>query len=202
MILVGCTGGIGSGKSTVCAYFSERGARIVDVDAIARRLSRADGAAYPAIIDVFGAEILGTDSEIDRAKLAMIVFRDARERARLESIIHPLVEAEIKQQLAGFEPQAVVVLDHPLLVETGARERFGLDGVIVVDAPDEDVIERLVGSRAMTEAEVRERIAAQSSRASRRNVADFIMINIGTFAELRDMAERAWEWISGLTGTE
>lgn len=201
MILVGCTGGIGSGKSTVCAYFSERGARIIDVDAIARRLSKSDGAAYAEIVCAFGEEILGDNSEIDRAKLATIVFQDGKERARLESIIHPLVEAEIKQLLAGFEEGAVVVLDHPLLVESNARERFGLDGVIVVDSPEEEVIERLVGSRGMTEAQVRERITTQSSRASKRNVADFIVINIGTLAELRGMAERAWEWINGLTGT-
>ncbi|HVB00654.1 MAG TPA: dephospho-CoA kinase [Acidimicrobiales bacterium] len=198
MIFVGCTGGIGSGKSTVCAYFAERGARVIDADAIARRLSRPDGAAYPEIISAFGAGILGKDSEIDRAELASIVFQDQQKRARLESIVHPLVEAEIAHQLASIDEDAVVVLDHPLLVETNVHERFGLDGVIVVDVPEEEVIERLVGSRAMTPAQVRERIAAQSSRERRRNVADFIIINIGTLEELRDMAERAWEWINGL----
>jgi len=200
VILVGCTGGIGSGKSTVCAYFAERGARIIDADAIARRLSRPDGTAYPEIIGAFGAGILGRDSEIDRAKLAAIVFQDQKERVRLESIVHPLVEAEIAHQLASIDDDAVVVLDHPLLAETNARERFGLDGVIVVDAPEEEVIERLAGSRAMTPGRVRERIAAQSSRERRRSVADFIIINIGTLEELRDMSERAWEWINGLPG--
>lgn len=198
MILVGCTGGIGSGKSTVCAYFAERGARIIDADAIARILSRPDGTAYPEIISAFGAGILGRDSEIDRAKLAAIVFQDQKERVRLESIVHPLVEAEIAHQLASIDEDVVVVLDHPLLAETNARERFGLDGVIVVDAPEEEVIERLAGSRAMTPGRVRERIAAQSSRERRRSVADFIIINIGTLEELRDMSERAWEWINGL----
>lgn len=202
MTRVGCTGGIGSGKSTVCAFLSERGAQVIDVDDISRRLVRSDGAAYREVIDAFGTEILGADSEIDRPRLAEIVFRDVDERAKLESIIHPLVGDEIDRRLGSFGAQDVVVLDHPLLVETDGRERFGLDGVIVVDAPDQEVIERLVRSRAMTEQGVRERIAAQSSRETRRNAADFIMLNIGTLEELRAMAERAWEWMSRLSDAD
>lgn len=198
MILVGCTGGIGSGKSTVCAYFAERGVRVIDADAISRRLSRQGGAAYPGIVDAFGEQILDNDGEIDRAKLASIVFKDESERRRLESIVHPLVETEIKRQIAALDKDAVVVLDHPLLIETEGRERFGLQGVIVVDALEQEVVERLVASRAMTPAEVQERIDAQSSRERRRNAADYILLNIGTPGELRDMAERALEWINGL----
>ena len=198
MIRVGCTGGIGSGKSTVCAYLAERGARVIDVDAIARGLSSRSGAAYPEIVETFGVQILGADLAIDRTRLAAIVFRDRRELARLESIIHPLVETEIRRQLVAIDKDAVVVLDHPLLVETDGRDRFDLQGVIVVDTPEDDVIERLTATRAMSLAQVRERIAAQSTRERRRNAADFIIINIGTLAELRDMAGRAWEWINRL----
>ncbi len=199
MIRVGCTGGIGSGKSTVCAFLAERGAHVIDADAISRRLSRRSGAAYPEIVSAFGVQILGPDLEIDRARLGAIVFRDKAELARLESIIHPRVEAEIERQLSSIDENATVVLDHPLLVETNARQRFDLQGVIVVDAPEEEVIERLVATRALTPAQARERIAAQSSRERRRNAADFIIINIGTLAELHDMAERAWGWINTLT---
>ncbi|HUY05776.1 MAG TPA: dephospho-CoA kinase [Acidimicrobiales bacterium] len=198
MTVVGCTGGIGSGKSTVSAYFADRGATVIDADELVRRLSRPDGLAYPEIVRAFGAKIVGNDSEIDRALLASIVFRDADERHRLESILHPLVEQEIESQLEQLRGEGVVVIDHPLLVETDARKRFGLDGVLVVDAPEDQVIERLVGSRSMTPSQAAARMAAQCSRETRRNAADFIMINIGTLEELMDMAERAWEWILSL----
>lgn len=198
MPLIGCTGGIGSGKSVVCARLASHGATVIDVDEIARGLSARGSAAFSPTVEAFGEEILGADGEIDRASLAEIVFNDVDLRRRLEEIVHPLVEAEIRIRIAQAHEEDVVVLDHPLLVETDARKRFSLDGVLVVDTPEGTAIERLVTYRGMRIEDARARVAAQCSREARRNIADFIVLNIGTIDELVIMADRAFAWIATL----
>jgi dephospho-CoA kinase len=197
MTVVGCTGGIGSGKSSVCALLGERGAYIIDADAIARALSASDGVAYGAIVDAFGREIVRDDGEIDRKQLAMIVFHDAKSLRRLEAIVHPHVERAVLGEIA-LHANATVVVDHPLLVETDGRERFGLDGLLVVDAPQDIALERLVTQRKMDPDDATARIAAQISREDRLRAADFILMNMGTREELALMVDNAWKWIMAL----
>ena len=199
MTLIGCTGGIGSCKSTVCALLARKGAVIIDADALARRAIEPGGKAFGPVVERFTSAILDRDGAIDRGALAAIVFSSEGERRDLEALIHPVVRADIAERLAQLsDVEQVVVLDVALLVESGGRERYGLDGVLVVDAPEDLMIERLVAQRQMKPEEARRRIAAQAARAERLRAADFIILNIGTFAELEQMCERAWSWIETL----
>jgi dephospho-CoA kinase len=195
--LIGCTGGIGSGKSTVCALLQERGAYIIDADAISRALSARGGAAYRSIVNAFGQEIIRDDGEIDRRNLARIVFCDASSRRRLEAIVHPQVEREVLREIE-LHGNEIVVIDHPLLVETDGRARFHLDGLLVVDAPVDIALERLVERREIDRDDAILRIEAQMSRDDRLRAADFILMNMGTFEELDLMVDKAWEWITRL----
>lgn len=197
MTVVGCTGGIGSGKSMVATLLYERGAYIIDADAIARALSAVDGIAYRSIVDAFGQVIVCDDGEIDRAKLATIVFGDAASLRRLEAMVHPYVEREILDEIALHRDE-IIVVDHPLLVETDGRERLGLDGLLVVDAPMDIAIDRLVTQRKMAREDARLRIDAQISREERLRAADFILMNMGTREELAIMVDNAWKWIAAL----
>lgn len=199
MIAVGCTGGIGSGKSTVAALLHERGAVVLDTDAFARDALSLHGAAYAATLARFGPGIGNPGGEIDRAALAAIVFSDPGARRDLEAIVHPVVEARVLEQLDRERlPGRVVVVDIPLLVETDARRRYDFDGVLVVDAPVDLAVARLIATRRMDEASARARVAAQIDRATRLRAADFIVMNYGTLAELVQMTERAWGWIERL----
>ncbi len=198
MVRVGCTGGIGSGKSSVCALLAAHGARIIDVDKISRSLTALGGPAFPLVLDSFGEAILTSEGAIDRAALARIVFSDRDRLRELETIIHPLVNHELLREVANEDGAGIVVIDHPLLVETNARDLLELDGVLVVDAPVDFVIERLVEHRQMSREDVEARIAAQCPREDRLRAADFILMNMGTFEELTIMADRAWQWIETL----
>jgi len=199
VIAIGCTGGIGSGKSTVAGFLRERGAVVLDTDEFARAALKIGGAAYDATVARFGPGIVLSDGAIDRPGLAAIVFSDAAARTDLESIVHPVVEARVLQALdAEQRPGTVVVVDIPLLVETDARRRYGLDGVLVVDAPEDLAVERLVAAREMDASAARARVAAQSDRTTRLRAADFIVMNYGSLDELRQMTDRAWSWIERL----
>jgi dephospho-CoA kinase len=128
--------------------------------------------------------------------LAAIVFQDEPARRDLEAIVHPIVAAEVRARLrAADRPGQVVVVDIPLLVETDGRARHGLDGVLVVEAPLEQAVARVVAARGLDPADVRARAAAQATAAERMRVADFVILNEGTMAELEAMTERAWRWI-------
>jgi dephospho-CoA kinase len=198
VVAIGCTGGIGSGKSTVAGLLERRGARIVDADAIAHEATAPGTPGYDAVAARFGATILSPDGSIDRPALAALVFADSGARRDLEAIIHPLVDVEVRRELNAAGAGAVVVCVLPLLVETGARDRYGLDGVLVVDAPEELVIARLVRDRHMDEAAARARIAAQANRFARIAHADYVILNVGTLDELDEMTEGAWRWIERL----
>ena len=198
MVAIGCTGGIGSGKSTVAALLERRGARIVDADAISHAVIAPGTPGSSAVVERFGAGILGPDGSIDRRALAALVFADQAALRDLEAIVHPLVSVALRQELATSAPDDVVVCVLPLLAETDARMRYGLDGVLVVDAPEDLALERLVHDRQMDEDDARSRIAAQADRFARIAVADYVILNIGSLEELDEMTEGAWHWIERL----
>jgi dephospho-CoA kinase len=199
MLVVGLTGGIGSGKSTVSSLLARRGAVIIDADLAARKVVEPGGPAYAAVVERFGRGIVAADGTIDRPALAEIVFNDAAARADLEALTHPAVGALINEQLAAEAgTDHVVVLDVPLLVESG---RKGTAGVIVVDCPPEIALRRLVEQRGMAEDDARRRVAAQVSREDRLAHADFVIDNAGSLGALERAVDDAWAWILGLKAT-
>jgi dephospho-CoA kinase len=196
VILVGLTGGIGSGKSTVSAMLAERGAQVIDADAITRALQQAGEPVFDAMVERFGAGILGADGELDRQAVADLVFNDPEALADLQAIVHPAVGEEIARrmtELAGTDD--IVVLDVPLLVESG---RSDLVGLIVVDVDPDIAVQRAVEQRGMREDDVRARIARQATRAERAARADVLIDNSGTLEQLRGRVEEVWSWIQGL----
>ena len=196
VLVVGLTGGIGSGKSTVSALLAERGAVIVDADVIAREVVAPGGPAYQGVVDRFGAGILLPDGTIDRPALAEIVFRNPDALTDLNRLTHPAVGAEITQRLATHAASdAVVVLDVPLLVESG---RDNVAAVIVVDCPEDVALDRLVRVRGMDADDARRRMAAQASRAERLARADIVIDNGGDLAALEAQVDDAWARIQAL----
>ena len=196
MKLVGLTGGIGAGKSTVSALLAAKGAVIVDADAVVRELQAKGTPVFEAIVERFGPGVVGPDGELDRPALAAIVFGDPEALADLNRLVHPAVGAEVLRRVAEQEgTDRVVVLDVPLLVESG---RYRASGVIVVDVPPEVAVERLVRDRGMTEEEARARMARQASREERLARADLVIDNSGPPEALDEAVDRAWAWISTL----
>ena len=199
MIVIGLTGGIGSGKSTVGARLVERGAVLIDADVVARDVVEPGRPAYAKVVERFGDEVVAPDGTLDRSAIAAIVFKDAEALGDLNAIVHPEVGAEIAGRLAADAGgDRVVVLDIPLLVEGGTSDPYGLAGVLVVDTPVDLALERLVSMRKMDRSEAETRIASQASREERIRRADFVIMNMGTLDELDEMVARAWAWIEGL----
>ncbi len=188
MLKVALTGGIGSGKSTVADFLDELGAYVIDSDQLARDVVERGTPGYEAVLATFGDGIL-TDGEIDRAKLAEIVFKDATARAALESIIHPLVRDSAEKMVKSLPSDAVVINQIPLLVETDGAKRF--DFVITVSA-DEDVRRRRLIERGMKDYEVTKRLAAQVNDAAREAIAHSVIRNNGSIDELRQVVEELW----------
>lgn len=174
---IGLTGGIGSGKSTVAALLVQRGATLVDTDAIARAIAQPGGAAMPAIEAAFGATVLDADGGLDRARMRAIVFSDTDARKRLEAILHPLIGLETERQAAAATG-APIVFDVPLLVES-RRWRGLVDRVLVVDAHEATQLQRVVARSGWTPEAVEAVIAQQAPRAARRAAADAIIFNDG-----------------------
>src|SRR5437868_5303835 len=195
MLVVGLTGGIGAGKSTVSRMLAERGAVIVDADLIARQVVEPDGPAYQGVVDRFGSGVLLADGHLDRARLAEIVFADAGALADLNAIVHPAVGEVIANRLAEeASTDHVVILDVPLLVESG---RSNTAGTIVVDCPPEEALRRAV-ARGLAEEDVRRRMANQVSREERLAKADFVVDNSGPESALSAEVDRLWSWIESL----
>jgi dephospho-CoA kinase len=193
MVRVGLTGGIASGKSTVADELAARGAIIIDADVLAREVVEPGTPALAAIIDRFGAEVL-RDGQIDRARLAQIVFADPHARRDLERIVHPAVRARAAELERAAGDAAVVVHVIPLLVETGQHEDF--DVVVTVDADHETQIQRLMVRNGFTRAEAESRIAAQASREDRRRAADVVVDNTGSLTQLREQIDALWAELS------
>ena len=188
MLKVALTGGIGSGKSTVAEFLDELGAYVIDSDQLAREVVERGTPGYEAVLAAFGDGIL-TDGEIDRVKLAEIVFKDSIARATLESIIHPLVRDAAEKMVKSLPSDAVVINQIPLLVETDGAKRF--DFVITVSA-DEDVRRRRLVERGMKDYEITKRLAAQVNDAAREAIAHSVIRNSGSIEELRQAVESIW----------
>jgi dephospho-CoA kinase len=201
VLLIGLTGGIGSGKSTVSAILAELGAVVVDADAITRELQGPGTDVLRAMVDRFGDGILGPDGRLDRQAVADIVFTDPAALADLNAIVHPAVGAEIATRLeraAGTDD--VVVLDVPLLVESG---RSDLAALVVVDIDPDLAVRRLVEQRGMREDDVRARMASQASRDDRLARADHVIDNSGPLDDLRRQVEELWaELVRGRSATD
>jgi dephospho-CoA kinase len=203
VLVVGLTGGIGSGKSALAAELAALGVPVVDADEVARRCVAPGSPALAAIVGRFGTEVLAPDGSLDRMALAAVVFVDARSRRDLEAITHPCIRAGIDADLDALRSRpdapSIVVVEHPLLVETGGHAR--VDTVIVVEAPVELRIERLVRDRGMTEAAARDRMAAQADDATRRAAADHVVTNAGDRAALASHAARLLAVLRAEDGT-
>lgn len=200
MILVGLTGGIGSGKTTVSDLLSQRGAVIIDADAITRELQQPGQPVLAEIAEEFGDDMLLPDGNLNRPAVANKVFGDAEALKKLNKIVHPAVGAEMSRRLeAERNTDHVVVLDIPLLVE---NPRAGLCGVVVVDVPVEVAVERLEKFRSMPRADAEARIAKQATREDRRAIADRVIDNSGSLEELKVQVDQAWDWMSKLPAAE
>lgn len=190
MLLVGLTGGIGSGKSTVARLLAERGAVVLDSDLLAREAVEPGTQGFDAVVERFGGTVVAGDGSLDRAALASIVFADDDARADLEAIVHPEVRRRIAEAVASHaETDAVVVVDSPLLIETGAHEGFPL--VVVVTASDDTRVARLV-AKGMSEQDVRARIAAQMPLDEKAEYADAILDNEGSEVDLEGQVDLLW----------
>ena len=191
MVVVGLTGGIGSGKSTVAAMLAARGAVVVDADRLARDAVAPGSPGLAAVAARFGPGVLAQDGSLDRAALADIVFSDPAALADLNALVHPLVRAAIAGRVASLEgDDCVVVLEIPLLVESGRS--YGASAVIVVDGPEDEAVRRAVQGRGLAEADVRRRMAAQVSRADRLAAADVVIDNSGPREALEPQVDRLW----------
>ncbi|WP_277244832.1 dephospho-CoA kinase [Micrococcus terreus] len=188
---IGLTGGIASGKSTVAAELARRGAVVVDADAIARAVVAAGSPGLARVREEFGEQVIGPDGEMDRAAVARLVFSDADARERLNAIIHPLVRAEGRRVVEQAGPEAVVVQDVPLLVETGQASLYDLVLVVLADA--EERVARMVRDRGMDEDEARARIAAQATDEQRRAAADVVIVNDAGLEDLIRTTGRFWD---------
>lgn len=179
---VGLTGGVASGKSAVAAKLASMGAVVIDADALARQVVEPGTPGLAAIKDTFGEGILLPDGSLDRPALGAIVFSDAAQRAKLNEIVHPLVREQAEALREAAAPGALVVEDIPLLVESGQADRF--DAVIVVQAPHDERIRRMVQDRGWSRDDAEARMAAQATDEQRAAVADYLLDNSGSLEEL------------------
>jgi dephospho-CoA kinase len=194
VIVVGLTGGIGAGKSTVSALLAEHGAVVIDADAIVHEVQSPGHPVLAQMVERFGPDILLPDGRLDRQAVADIVFGDDQALADLNAIVHPAVGAEIAERMqAEQDTDHVVILDVPLLVESG---RDDMAAVIVVDVDPEVAVARLVDQRGMSEADARARIARQASREERLAKADHVIDNHGDREALRRRVDEVWDQIS------
>ena len=204
MLIVGLTGGIGAGKSTVARLLAERGAQIIDVDELGRRVLAPGGRAQAAVGAAFGPQIIAADGTIDRPALAKIVFADGAALSRLTDISHPAINEEIVDELSALDPSSIAVLDMAVLTESTLgqvadpyRYRF----VVTVEADPAQREERAV-ARGSGRDDVRNRMTRQSDEATRRQVADFVITNDGSPEDLVGQVDRLWQRLSALQAGE
>lgn len=200
MILVGLTGGIGSGKSVVSAQLASHGAVVIDADVVVRQLQQPGQEVLRRMVERFGSEILSDSGHLDRARLAEHVFGNQQALQDLNGIVHPAVGKEMQRRIDEYRStDAVVVLDIPLLIENPRR---GLSATVVVDLDPEIAVERLVAQRGLSEADARSRMARQAPRAVRRAMADWIIDNSGSRLDLARQISQAWTWMCSLPPAE
>jgi dephospho-CoA kinase len=195
VLLVGLTGGIGSGKSTVARLLEKRGAVVFDADLLAREAVEPGTPGHAAVIERFGADVLAPGGELDREALASIVFADPAARRDLEQIVHPEVRRLFAEGSEAYrDTDRVVVFSAPLLVETGMHTAFEV--LVVVSATVATQIERLMRQRGMSEPSIRARIDAQAPLEDKAAAADFLVDNEGSLDELESQVERLWNDLS------
>lgn len=202
MIRVGLTGGIGSGKSTVSALLRQRGAVVIDSDELAREAVAPGTDGLAEVAEAFGSRVLAADGSLDRQRMAALVFQDPAARGRLEEIVHPRVRsaaAALERTASREDPDSVIVHDVPLLIETGRHT--GFDVVVVVDVPVDVAQQRLVEQRGLDPADAERRVAAQASREARRAIADVVLDNSGTVADIERQVDRLWNELSSRAAT-
>lgn len=202
LVIVGLTGGIASGKSVFLSELKKFGCFVIDSDEIARRISLPGEKAFPKIVDEFGTAIVDPKGFLNRQALADIVFKDRDSRKRLEDITHPLVFDEIREEISkckstGGSNQKIIVVDVPLLVESGMTEAF--DAVIVIESREELRIKRLVEEKGYGENEAKMRIGSQAKDADRLNQADIVVENNSDIGSFKEKAKQVWESISSLS---
>jgi dephospho-CoA kinase len=192
MLLVGLTGNIASGKSTVAQLLSERGATIIDADVLARRAVERGSKAFEAIVKRWGTSVLAPDGHLDRAALRRVVFGNPKELESLNEIVHPEVEhlREMRISEARARGDRIVVCDIPLLFEKKMAEQF--DRIVLVDAPRPLRLERLVSDRGLRETEAMDMIAAQMPAELKRARADFVIDNATTLTQLEGRVNDVW----------
>ena len=196
VLLIGLTGGIGSGKSTVSARLADHGAVVIDADAIVRSLQVPGTPVFEAMVERFGAGIVAVDGTLDRRAVADVVFDDPEALADLGAIVHPRVVEEIARCLQEeADTDHVVILDVPLLVESG---RDDLGALVVVDVDPEIAVHRLVALRGMRETDARARIARQATREDRVAKADYVLDNSGSLDALRAAVDALWPTLVAL----
>src|SRR5215472_13392418 len=190
MLRIGLTGGIGAGKSEVSRRLAAQGAVIVDADLIAREVVAPDTDGFAAVVEAFGPDVLGPDGALDRSRLGDLVFADKQKLAELNAIVHPRVGARMRELEEAAGPTSVVVHDVPLIAENGLADAYDL--VVVVDVPPRIQLDRLVRHRAMSRAQAQARMAAQASREQRLSIADIVVDNSGSLAELDRQVGELW----------
>ena len=194
MLRAGLTGGIGSGKSEVSRRLAAHGAVVIDADVAARAVVAPGTPGLALVVEAFGAGVVGPDGALDRDRLGAIVFRDPASRTTLNAIVHPLVgqwmRAAERAAVDAAGGDLIIVHDVPLLAEN--RRAGDFDRVIVVDVPPELQLERLVGQRGMSPDQARARMAAQASRPQRLAVADLVIDNSGSLADLDHRVAEVW----------
>lgn len=193
MITVGLTGGIAAGKSTVASLMARLGAGVLDADEVVRELQRPGTWVYQAILQAFGPSIVQRDGTIDRKRLGEMVFQDEGARRQLEATVHPALVAAIEQRLRAFKAQGVklCVVELPLLIEAGAQERF--DWVVVVTAPEEVQVSRLMADRGLSREEALARIRSQMPLHEKVRVADFVIENAGDLQEVERRVQELYQ---------
>ena len=189
MLVVGLTGGIGSGKSLAAQFFAELGALVIDADQLARDAIERGSDGFDELIATFGDSIL-SNGLVDRRALGELVFRDAEAKKKLEAIIHPIVRREFEEAVQSLEQDQILIYEIPLLFETKAMERF--DYIVTVEADMQLRKERLL-KKGLRNSEVESRIAAQASREERVSIADQVFENNGSEDELLRSVENLWE---------
>ena len=193
MYLVGLTGGIAAGKTSVAKRWVELGGHEIDADVLARRALEAGSPGLSQVVEAFGASVLDENGELNRQKLAEVVFNSPEKRKHLEAIVHPIVRRLATQALATIPEGSIAIYTVPLLVEASVDLPF--DFVVTVEAPVDKQIERMIKNRGMTAQEANARIAAQASAAERANRADVILSSNQSLGRLLDDAEALWQEI-------